>query len=721
VKHTIAMILLILLPNLASANPVQVQSGEHDGFTRLVLDYGQTVGWQLGRSPDGYELQVLSPTAYDFTQAFNLIGKGRLAAIWADPASGNLRIGIACACHAIPFEFRPGIVVIDLRDGPPPKGSSFELALNGDPSPELPKRNLPRPRPRPALATPYDWLKRAVADPARPAHHQPYPHLLGEIDPTLQPLREALLHQLSRGVAQGVVDIAIPQASPNPGNGSGNPSVQIHVGDLPGMTADIADSDKSLAANGNTCPTASNLDVSGWGDDHPISQQIALSRQGLVQEFDKPDPEALARAVKFHLFMGFGAEARQLLQAFPVDQKDAPFWRSLSFLMDDEPDSAPAFAGLEACDTPAAMWALLGNPAPVAGGALNNDAALLAFSALPVHLRQLLGPRMAERFLAREDAESARAVRDAILRAPGTAGAATDLLQAEMDMKSGDPKAAEAKLVNILADSGPHATEALITYVEARVAQSLPIPPDIAPALEAMLMEHANAKDAPKIRRALALAQAASGDFRAAFDAAPALGKTEAEIWHILAVVGEDRAILDYAILAENRMHPDIAPETSEALARRLLKLGFAKDAALWLDKVADPDAVLAAEISLAQGDAQSALTWLVASTEQEADPLRAQALQALGDNIAAAKTYSDSGAEAKAVAALIRAGDWAHLAETGPAPWKAAAATVLPVWHPPPASDGPLARGHSLVDSSAKTRLAVASLLQNLANPAHP
>lgn len=121
----------LFLPFAAQAAPVQVTSGEHPGFTRLVMQYGGAVNWQLGRTLDGYALRVQEERPdYDLAKAFDLIGKGRLAAIWPDPATGDLHFGIACACYAIPFEFRPGIVVVDLYDGTPPKGSSFEQPLD---------------------------------------------------------------------------------------------------------------------------------------------------------------------------------------------------------------------------------------------------------------------------------------------------------------------------------------------------------------------------------------------------------------------------------------------------------------------------------------------------------------------------------------------------------------------------------------------------------------
>ena len=81
----------------------------------------------------------------------------RLGAVWVDPVSGWLRLGVPCACHAVAYAFRPGIVVIDIRNGPPPTGSGFENAIDRvatGPLPPLADRAVPRPRKRPGGAGP---------------------------------------------------------------------------------------------------------------------------------------------------------------------------------------------------------------------------------------------------------------------------------------------------------------------------------------------------------------------------------------------------------------------------------------------------------------------------------------------------------------------------------------------------------------------------------------
>lgn len=695
------LLLLAFLPCLAVAEPVRVQSGEHDGFTRLVFDYRAALDWQVGRTSDGYELRTGTATGYDFTGVFDLIGKGRLAAIWADPDSGALRIGIACACHAIPFEFRPGIVVVDLRDGPPPDGSSFELSLEGT-APATAVPPPPRPRPRPEALASYNWLEVAATAPQAVDQQR----LSLNADPALQPLRDALLRNLSRGAAQGVIDMAKP-ARPA-GAGETVPSVAIHAGDLAGTGSYLPEAKTPVAANGQTCPPSETLDLGSWGDARPVSSQLADYRLNLVGEFDKPDSAAVSRAVKFHLFLGFGAEARQFLQAFPSDVPDAALWRDLSYILDAEPEKSRHLGGMASCDSAAALWGILSDGEVDARS--NQKAALLAFSALPSHLRHLLGPSLAKAFLDSGYPEPARAIRDAILRAPATDPAAAGLLQAEMDLHAGNPAQAEANLTEIMTASGPEATQALLTYVEARFAQTLPVEPDIVPALEAIVQELTGAPAEPAARRALILAQALSGDFASAFSQTDAMPEITPAVWQALAHTGSDSAILEHG-MAEPSL--PLLPETAEILSQRLLDLGFARPAARWLAMVETPDPILNARVRLATGDPKGALTALGGIGDPASDGIRAAALTALGDPLGASKLWEMAGNGGNAVTSVILSQDWQAVAGAASDPWQAAAKTVSPT--PLDAIAGPLARGETLVAASNGTRLALTGLLETL------
>jgi tetratricopeptide (TPR) repeat protein len=738
----LAIFLSLAIAWAAHAAPVLVKSGEHDGFTRLVMEYGGPVEWMVGRSGDGYQLRIAGAMPnYDLTDAFKAIGKSRLAGIAIDPATGDLQFSMACGCYAIPFEFRPGIVVIDLRDGKAPKGSSFELALDQSTQHGAAPTHS-------AAANTYDWTDSALAQldggrPQTPTAESLAPTPSSE--PSLQALRESLLHQMSRGASQGMVDMAKLEKSPEdhiaqsqkpdspkpetqaseshaPVKGDAFEAARIGLGELPGVEVSSGLPDHAeLGAQGQGCIGAEHLAFASWGSDKPVSEQMAAVTSGLIGEFDRPNPEALQNAIRFHLFIGFGAEVRQLMAAFPSDLADQKIWYSLAHLVDDRPDPNSAFLGQEACDSPAALWAILAQPNLQRGQPINVDAAFLALSALPIDLRRSIGSMLADRFMAMGYDKAAKKVRDAILRSPNGGGPKTVLLEAKIDMADGDAAEAEEKLQEMVADPGPETSAALVALVEARVAQDLPIAPDMVVALTAVLQEQTGTLGEAAAQRALLLAKAASGDMDGAFAMLPEAPEMEPKVWRILSILGTDDALLSHAVLMPDAKTPQLDAPTRRKLAERLLALGMTKNALHWQPDESQADPTFMAQIQLHRQDGAAALRALTGIETPEALAMRAQALNLLGENAAAAQVYAQAGDADAEMRALGLAQHWQDLSARGPDGWKQVAdhvVTPVSLRADSVAVGGPLAMGKALVDESAATRAAVDALLAKVAAP---
>jgi len=714
------ILLLLLLAPAATAQTVSVKSGAHDGFTRLVLELGRPVDWQLGRTADGYALRLEPPGArFDLSQVYQLIGRERLAAIWVEPDTNQLKLGIGCACHAIPFEFRPGVIVIDLRDGRPPQGSSFELALEGEAPPPLEVRVLPRPRARPSSLATYDWR---TAD--QVPHSTGLPLAIN--DPALTQLRNTLLLQLSRGAAQGVVQIAeeIPEPQQRPG-----PLAQVRIVEYPGLFAGTGgESSPALTGSGAACLPDSALDMAAWGSDQPVSAQIALSATGLIGEFDRPDPEAIRRAVRYYLSLGFGAEALHLLRSFDMPDEERQLWQAMAGIVDHGAAEGGAFAGMMVCDTAAALWAVLAQ-ARSDGTEPNTQAVLRSFSALPRHLRQHLGPLLADRFLGRNDTESARAVRDAVLRTSADLMPSVRLMEARIDLAQGKTDAAGSTLADLVTEAGPVGAEAMIAWVDRLLAEGKPVDAPTVTALAALLHEHKGGPLEPALHKAHVLSLAAAGDFDAAFAAQPTVPGAEPALWQRLAEQGPDTALLTHAVLPTGAA-PLSDMATSRQIAARLLKLGFADQAMAWMqpadERLAEtPDdlRVLMAQAELQRRDSRAALRLLAGLTGADAGALRAAAQARLGDAPAAQKIFAANGNAEAALGTARVARDWRFVAAAGPKLWQDAAALVLSTGPTAAEHLGPLASADAAVAESAGARVVIQALLAPGAEkqPANP
>lgn len=729
IMRLLGLITVLLAPASVMAEAVKVTSGDHPDFTRIVIEYPETVAWTVGRTTDGYELRLPGgPAQYDLSQVFDVIGKDRLAAIWADPASGALHFGVACACFAMPFEFRPGTVVIDIRNGTPPNGSSFEQPLDGGSAPELAARPVIRPVGRPKTAGPvpiYDWTAALnQAPPDRPvlASSGLSPDTPADAKFDLEPLRQSLIEQLSRGASEGIVDMAKPKAPVESAESDGNPSVEIHLGGPPNLVIrQKGEAEAPLSATGAACIPDEKLDVAAWAEESPVSEQFGPALSGLTGEFDRPVPDAVRKATQFYLNLGFGAEARAILRAFPTAPEDEAIWQSMARILDGEPDPDPMFAGMAACETSAALWAILADPEVVSVGQVEKAAVLRGFSALPIHLRQQLGPTMVDRFLAMQDFATATALRDAVLRGTAEPGPEIELMEAAIEKASGAPAAAEARLEALTAQSGPTTPDALVALIIQRAELGQDVSFEQVQAIEEYAKERQDSEDHDKFHLALTLAHGASGDFGKAFASLPETPEAAPVLWQVLAASGKDSALLDHAVLGDGQSPPHAARGAATLIAQRMVTLGLAEQAARWLTLADDTPRLLAARIALGQGDPARALALLDDEATPSADEIRLDAYHLLGDETAIAALYAARGMPAEKWRAVTRMRDWGRLSSDGPEVWKAAASSLLGprsagTQTEPPA--GPLAEDQRLVDQSAETRQAISALLEAVKSP---
>jgi hypothetical protein len=702
-----------------AAEPARVYSGEHGNFTRLVIELPSAVTWTLGRTEGGYAFTAdgQPPAEFDLATVWQRIDRTRISALETDPASGALILALGCDCHVFPFEYQPGVVVLDIKPGPAPEGSAFEAAFVA-PSPDA------VPAPAGASGASYNWLADLpVSGSPRPAITLPLPLATGEV--SLEPIRNALLEQLARGAADGVVDLGLtPPAVPKSETDAGLlPWSAIRIGEQPGILVSDPDAFVEAMLPAETCAADDLLDLASWGAGKPPLDLMSAARSDLFGEFDAPKPEAVLMSVRVHLYLGFGAEAAQqsnLLDATSAVGAEMDLYRSMARIVDGESDPNTPFANMLDCDGPAALWAALARDRLPAGPGVNRDAILRSFLALPPHLRSHLGSPLAERFLARDDVDAARMVRDAMERAPQADPAKVALLDAESNLHQGNAEAAQQHAVDAVALEGNDAA-GLVALVEAHFRTLEPIPPDVAEALLALSGEVRGTEIAEAVARAIVLAQALSGDPEAAFGQEAARGETLADLWRVVLDRAEDDDFLSHAVLSAGGEPPDLAPDLDLGIATRLLDLGFPDSALTWLGPVdpGDPQdrRQVAAAAELGRGDARKAVDLLAGLSEPEAEALRAKALLQLGDLPAAKASLSAAGQADAAIRADLWRADWANLDPATPEAWQEAARLAQP-----PAADstvGLLGRGAAAVEASTASRAALEALLTTVASPA--
>jgi tetratricopeptide (TPR) repeat protein len=710
--------LLLALASPTLADTARVVSGEHADFTRLVVELPQDAVWTVGRIPLGYAFATDSAAqpGYDLSRVWNRIPRTRLRALRANPETGALELTLACPCHVFPFEYRPGMIVLDIKDGPPPLGSSFEAPFTGLSSRAAPEPKIPTD---PPLV--YDWLDRPDRPgPSSVPEEIPLPLATGTR--SLGPLRDELLEQISRGASQGVVDMVLPGRAPDvPANDVKDlPWSHIRIGEMPGVVIGSTGLAGGVSADGTACLADAVVDLPSWGGDRPALDLLSEARLNLFGEFDRVDPDAVMQSIRLHLYLGFGVEALQIAELLVGSEapEDLRVYQSMARLMDGQSDPETPFGGMLGCEGAVALWAALARDRLPPGPEVNVDAIVRSFVGLPPHLRQNLGPDLSEKLLLRGDADAARIIRDAIQRSPDSSEAEVALLDAKADLQADRNDAARDHAERSI-ETGANTVEGLLALVEGHFRDAEPLSPDVAAALLAFQREAATEDEAKAVQRAQILALALSDQTSAAFTRAEDFKSVLPDLWQVAQQRANDDDFLRQAVLTPDEDPPPVKPEVALAIATRLVDLGFADPALAWLGPVtaSDPDQRrrVAAQAEMLRGDARVALALLGTLSDPVDAGLRAKALVQLGRLQSAREAYEAAGLPEEAARLIPWLADWPQVQNAGAAPWSVAAAVAT---GPSPVEAGPLARGTALVEESATARAALEALLSSVEGP---
>jgi hypothetical protein len=574
---------------------------------------------------------------------------------------------------------------------------------------------------------------------------------------------DMLARQVGRGIAQGVVDAAVVADGPQPAAPAAAPEAAAPAAKSAATPAEppVAEGpvdpldqieiatalDRARAQERRldlpaeaqaACRDDAEFDTAAWGEETGTLPDFAARRGALVGEFDRVDPEALGAAVRYHVAYGFGAEARQLLSTFgtpsPLPAETVELLTAMSHIVDGETGAETApLAGQIVCRSRAALWGALASPQLPTDADYSSAAILAAFEELPTQLRRTLGPELAQRFLQIGDMDTVAALRRSFGRIDPPDDPATELaresgalLDARVEAAEGLAEQSEAGLAEVARLDGPRAPEALAELIESQLARG-DLPDDaLVASASALAMEGRGSDIAVRLRRAEILSHVARDDFdrardalRRASEAAEIPPVTTAEIADAYVAAMTARAT-DRAFLT--RLPREITevlgyrltPDTRRAAGERLVALGLPEAALPFIDDLATDDGarLAAARAWLRLDEPGTALARLAGLEGPEAQRLRAEAYENLGDPGTAAQVLDGLGDTAGAVAAAWRAGDLDRVARAPDAPRAQMADLVQSDDPRAPDTLAPLADHRDLLADIARRREAIAAEL---------
>lgn len=692
----LTILIIFAYPASIMAEQIRVRSGEHSYFSRLVLQFPTVVAWTLNRSGSDYVFSAPnSGHQFNTTTIFDLIPKTRILSVKAQDEI--LRITVSQGVHADAFELRPGRIVIDIKDGQAKDGSPFELPPDSplqQPQTKAEKKQPARENgaaPVPTKTTPKDPVSRninlnEVFHPAwkarqnQPKDHEealpPFDHM------KLAPTKKKLTEQIGRAMSQGLLETnmaTIPNADSYKETSDPKESISSfsHINITSPIEPNVSQKPTQPAPSGTTsCLTDEDVAITSWGTDSPDMSYIGHLRNNAVGEFDRHDSKGIQNLAQYYLFLTFGAEARAAIHHTPVDNQ--AILQTMADIMEMGYSSAPnPFDQQFRCEGDVAFWSVMAKPTLNDWEDYKTSSILATFSALPLHIRRHLGPKLSERFFAIGDSASASAIQNAISRASGDHGEAFALLEAKIKLSNGDTEEAYDILETLIEKDGSEAANATISLIKAKSKTKEPTPPRIINNASVLSVEHHDGPLEQPLKDAEMLANIYSGDANKTLKRAIKLlsepsdqANTPQIITLALSEITENspdleflRAVVPHVTeLSESALPNAVRLKVSE----RLSQLGFSEEAIEMMSSHSDSETsemnILFAQDLVKLGNLNGALSYIensTSNTSEETRKLEADILFRQGKPSLALEKLNDMGEMSQKDAYALLSGDW--------------------------------------------------------------
>ena len=711
-----------------------VRSGEHSTYSRLVIPMAEAQPWEMRTT--GRRTELIVPGwegEFDISTVFDRIPKTRILSLNSKTEDGDTRLlmSLGCACE-VKASISGQYVVIDVveaetefedfnagsrqasRDPDTTRAEADALAnaedIAADDQPDLAAENPPAED----LAGAVDGRDPALAEGEMAEVARPVPATREETDP----IADRLIKQLEAAAKQGIVELQkpkepapiAPEPEPEPEMVEAPPGLEAEERNLDSLEdfakrfqdrlsedgMETVGSVRVTAPKGSITKSGGNhetavaekpedpanclpdeaLDAERWVGDEPYIDQLNALRANLIGEFDKPDPYAVRDLARFYIGIGFGIEARALLQDLEVELDDRDILMELAAAAEGAPHvPGGAFHQATGCPGLTAMWRTIvidqGEDQPVQNGLdIVED-----FADLPVEIRRQFGPRLVGSFINRDQMEEANLAFSVLDRAPGHHGAEHEMMRARLLHLDGRLDEAEVIYVDLYAQGAENAPEALVRLANLYFETGRPIPAEMMIDLETEATKYRYEAIGPELRLVEIRAKAGSRHMSDALDIVKAQLGTDAEsdgaymaaADRILrATQASDIGSGTYASTifthSDLVVHPDIRTETQHHVASELVGIGLPEPALGILirpleEGYVDAD-LTAATAHMAMDNPDAALAALKGSSPEH-KAARGRALASLGRHGDAFAAVRGAGAAADTAMFAWRAGEW--------------------------------------------------------------
>lgn len=536
---SISAIFLISVSAVKAAERL-VTTGEHEGFTRLVIHLDGQQDWTFKQ--EGTEVAITLPSdgiGFDLTQVFDRISKARIHEI--TQSSNTLKISTHCACKFVAHQTQDNLIVFDFTDIP--------IASTA-----------PRPSPHPAVFVPN-------APPALPASVMSPtgvdPTIL--LGPELTPpqstdhARRLLLSEIVQHDALGLIDANAQPISPRDSSPPAIQNMLVRNGFSPTFLAQQSRLSAPQSINAR-CPTTGPHDPATWRNFESFYDGVSSYHRQLATNEGRLSLAATLDLAEHYLSYGMFAEAAQLTRLFPKAHENRRL-ETLNTLAHFQKSAhhAATLATFSQCTSPVGVWGFLAEQDIARLRGAPKRELINEFRQFPINLQNVLLDQFIEKLERSGDTELAQNI------------------QATTTAKPSEPSLRQLQtLAQDVSNSTP--ASALLASIDTK---SAPLSPDQnVDLVDGLAFEFRGTDSAEILHQSSLLAQSRAGQFATAYagleEISDSTDRTQIarQIDSDLLAIADDATFLTVTLTRHLNDSP-LATSLTEQSRSRLLALGF--------------------------------------------------------------------------------------------------------------------------------------------------
>jgi hypothetical protein len=712
---------LLLLCEMALAQPIKVTTGEHDDFTRVVVALPTDSTWEVER--EGREVNLwLSNTRDNFNidSVFDRIPRARLVDVIV--GDEGLKLLLGCQCELSSFEFEGEYIVIDISDSNAEKLNQYSGSIAIEGSKVTSKSDISKT----IAAVPVDDLHGIVDFWVNAKIGQ---KIVNEIEISRNegtlisqnPVREN--QEENKPIAEGISSVF---ESPLRRYSAKPIWENIRIGNREDEYFDgIIDFEGAFANNGHC---GDEVEIYAWADENSYSDQISKARRELYNDIDDLDVAAAERLAKLYLYFGFGVEAKQVLNAIVIQDVEYNILYVISeiiqfgYLLNSSSlrENIP-------CKEDANIWEFLAFEDHPEYIVFDGGVLMLQYNNLPMHLRSVIASGFAERLHHFGKTDMANMVFQDAYRSTISNPEELKMVAATLALSEGQEKDSIGYLKEVVESNSIEAPNALVQLVELEhldINRSVGV--DTIELVESYLQEYSGTELEESLVRANILGLASNLQIEAAFQLLDEYGSVfirsdEVELYlglmEYLISYPEDVVFLSIALAISEVEISKLEERHILGLVQRLNSLGFSSEAQNLISRVSQADKnsefqLAAAEAAIRLNQPFNALAELLGLTHKEANALRAIANDMVGNHDQAYSLHRAAGNPERAMQSAFLAENWENEILESNDILGAVSSVMLNKELPNDIADGMLQRSSIVLEESNAARIAISNLL---------